>query len=158
MANKKLPVLIYVIAIILFIVATYAFVSGMIIAIGIINGDELYQIDKTEIKSVITDSSGEEYETYGENVFISGGIFNVLALMIVTMVFVVLGIGLLKTRRWARIIVIIISILGAIVSIIGFLGGYYFHLIELIIFVAIATYLIIGRGVRFVFKKRKKSS
>lgn len=155
LSSKRRPILVSVIAIILFLIAIYTLVNSVIIAVGILGGNPLYNTDNTQVKSIITNSSGQQSVVNTGTVFISGGIFNVFALLIVTLLFIILGIGLLQTRNWARIIVIIISIFLAIVCLSGLLQGYFINVPELFIFVAIATYLIASRRVKDAFKKVK---
>lgn len=156
MKNKEHSFFIYVLAIILFIIAVYTFANSIIITYNIINGEDLYQVEKTEIKSIITEDSGEEYEQYRESFFFTGGIFYILTLLIITVIFIILGIGILQRKNWARIIVIIISIFAFLDSFSGVISGYYNRVPELIIYVSIATYLITSKKIKDSFKKNRK--
>jgi len=147
MHNKK-PIFIYIITALVFLATIYVFVNATLITYGIISGN----IDFINVSEV---SQGN-----GKTTVYSGGILKMTGAYTLSIFLLILGLGILYRKNWARITLIIFLILVALSILPGLTygniyGTYIGNVIWLAISTSIATYLITSRKVKNTFKKRR---
>ena len=135
--KKEIPVLVKIIAVLYYIGAVLGIIFGLLFLIGAGMLSSLIE----QIPLLIA---------LGTSLFIVGGIL-MIGLGILGFF---LGRGLWKGHNWARIVVIIFSILGLLGGISILVTGSYFNgIINILIEGFIAGYLLFSKGVKSAFSK-----
>jgi hypothetical protein len=133
--NKKVPVGVQVISVLYYIAAALSLIAGIAFIAG-----ANYII--TLIPELTTAGIGAE-------LFIALGI--ILIIMSVLVLFI--GIGLWKLKPWARIVAVIISILGIVLAIYSMIKGFMWgDIVKLVIHGLIVWYLIYNKESVRAFK------
>ncbi len=145
--NKKYddaPTTIKVISILYYIAAALFVFMGLVIIIG----------SKPMASSIVTSNPGMGLDSIP---------LGALATIVIVIGVVMLGIsvfcffigrGIWRTKKWARITAIILSILGIISAVFSiFIGFKYTQIISLIIDIFIAVYLLFSKEAKIAFKK-----
>ncbi|MFA5856946.1 MAG: DUF2127 domain-containing protein [Candidatus Pacearchaeota archaeon] len=102
--------------------------------------------------SVYSNIPNFNLEQYGQNIFISFGIF----LLVLSLVFLIVLIGLLKHKNWARYSVLTISTIIIIGNILSVIEKDYIGIINLFVNLIIVIYLIFNKKIRKIFNKPPK--
>jgi len=84
---------------------------------------------------------------------IIGAIFVILAILVVLTV-----VGLLKSKNWARILLIIFCVLNVLGGIISVFEGNFLSLINLLFNAGVSSYLILAKGAKKTFGPLLKNS
>jgi len=129
--KNSAPLGVKIIGIVYFIGAVLSFLAGIFLIAGVkllLNFEDLFNILGSEIL-----------------------IFLGVILILIAVLYFFIGRGLFKGRSWARIIVIVFSVLGFVFSLIGMFSEFWSNFISFVINLVFAGYLFFSREVKNFF-------
>ena len=137
------PLILKLIYILMFIFTAFLLISG----ISLISNANLVTEQLTQI--ALEEGMPEIIELISPQTFITAGII----LIIISVIMFILAFYLRKTKKWAKITTIILSIFVLIISLLSLTQGNtsLFNILSLIISALIASYLLFNRQVKIAF-------
>jgi hypothetical protein len=134
-SSSKIPVEVKVISVLYYVLAVLSLIFGILFLVG-------------------AGAIGEYTQQIPALAVLGTGLFIVLGIIVIA--FAVLdffiGRGLWKGKNWARIIAIIIAILGFISALLSLVDGQFLSIISLVIHGLIGGYLLFSKEVKKTFK------
>ena len=137
-SSKKIPVGVQIISVLYYIAAVVCVLTGLLLAIGANAIVSLLVSSAPELESIIT-----------------GGLVIGLGILLVLLGVLAFFVGraLWKLKQWARILAIIVAIVGVAFAVYSMIKGFAFmQVIKLAIHAAIGIYLIFSKEVKEAFK------
>jgi hypothetical protein len=142
---SRVPGLVKLISILYYIGAISGVIIGVVFILGGIIGDDI--VNSIGIDQLILEASNLNIlDAYILNYIQSALLMGGILLTIISLIGIYVARGLWKGQNWARIVVIVLSVLG-------FLGALFeFDLITLVLSGVIGAYLIWSKNVKATFK------
>ena len=143
--KKEIPLGVKIISILGFIGAAFLAISAILIIIG-----GIFVIVSHVVLPFPSEVSANVINAF--NMFLGPGL---IVIGLIFLVFAAIGyfisMGLLRLKNWARIVVIVLSILGAVSSLSSILFGGFGQIVPFVIQAVIAIYLIFSEKVKKAF-------
>jgi len=136
---SEIPEGIMILAVFLFVGAIAAFLIGNVLATSAQSLASFYATANTQ---------NPEIASYGASTFIIVG----LLLIVLAILQYFIGRGLLKTQKWARIVLIIVTLLSLALAVKGTIDGNLGMILTIIIDLVIIIYLLFKKSVKTAFK------
>ncbi len=149
----ELPLFVKVVAILLFISAGLTIVMGLLFILAGIIGDSFLSV--SEIQEIFnTDPNLSESDLFVGSLLLRFLVVFGILMLILGIIDILIGIGLFKRKNWARILVVILSIIGMASGIIKVFTGVFIGIIDVFVLGIVAWYFTYHKDVKRAFREK----